>query len=149
MTYIRRLGARKDFSDGATKPGLRFAVWAPNAKEVEVVFGTPETGYIADDGDGIDPRRPPIPLSRGADGIWQSRSFPVRGLRRRPLHVSHQERAGPDRFPHRSLLAIRSAAEAPTRRWPLYGHPSTLDGTKGCSLIRGLDSVAGTSPIGR
>src|SRR4051794_29997632 len=39
FSYARRLGARKYFPDGATTPGLRFAVWAPNAQAVAVVFG--------------------------------------------------------------------------------------------------------------
>src|SRR5258708_921258 len=56
----RRFGAQKCFPPGGAAPGLRFAVWAPQARNVEVVFarfdsaaGTP-TGYIADDGAGMD-----------------------------------------------------------------------------------------------
>ena len=55
FTYARRLGARKSYADGSHKPDLRFAVWAPNASKVEVVFGRPDNGYISDDGTGIDP----------------------------------------------------------------------------------------------
>src|SRR5439155_19762132 len=56
----RRFGAQKFFPAGATSPALRFSVWAPNAQEVDVVFGvfTPgvdPSGYIADDGTGADP----------------------------------------------------------------------------------------------
>ena len=40
FTYCRRLGANKHFAAAGAAPGLRFAVWAPNAKPpVEVVFG--------------------------------------------------------------------------------------------------------------
>src|SRR4029453_6946829 len=61
FTYARRLGARKFFiADGAGQPDLRFALWAPNAQQVDVVFGQPANGYIADDGDGIDPSRGPL-----------------------------------------------------------------------------------------
>lgn len=72
----RRLGAQKYFAPGSTNPGIRFAVWAPHARKVEVVFapfdpaGTP-TGYIADDGNGVDPSAPVIPLV-SAGGVWQS-----------------------------------------------------------------------------
>src|SRR5262249_21224388 len=66
FTYARRLGARKYFSNSAATPGLRFAVWAPNAQAVAVVFGRRENGYIADDGDGIDPNRPVLPLTLGS-----------------------------------------------------------------------------------
>ena len=41
FTYGRRLGANKHFAAGSAMPGLRFAVWAPNAQSVEVVFGRP------------------------------------------------------------------------------------------------------------
>src|SRR5271166_1228614 len=44
LTQARRLGAQKYFrpegnSARAGNPGLRFAVWAPNAKQLEVVMG--------------------------------------------------------------------------------------------------------------
>ena len=32
FTYGRRLGANKHFASGSAKPGLHFAVWAPNAQ---------------------------------------------------------------------------------------------------------------------
>jgi 1,4-alpha-glucan branching enzyme len=75
----RRLGAQKYTSPGAAKLGIRFAVWAPNAQNVEVVFapfttgnGTP-TGYIADDGNGIDPSAPVLPMTNGGtDSVWET-----------------------------------------------------------------------------
>jgi len=76
FTYARRLGAQKFFSDGAQQPDLRFSAWAPNARDVEVVFGKPDNGYIADDGDGIDPVRPAFKLRRGPGGIWESDVIP-------------------------------------------------------------------------
>jgi len=70
FTYGRRLGANKQFA-GSAAPGLRFAVWAPNAQSVQVLFGKPDHGYIADDGEGIDPALPVVTLSRSQDGIWE------------------------------------------------------------------------------
>jgi len=70
LTHVRRLGARKIKPPGSAEFGLRFAVWAPNAQKVEVVFGQSDCGYIADDGTGIDPSRPVIPMQRTAEGIW-------------------------------------------------------------------------------
>jgi 1,4-alpha-glucan branching enzyme len=72
----RRFGAQKYSTPGAANPGICFAVWAPYAQKVEVVFapskGTP-TGYIADDGTGIDPAAPVIPMALiPATGIWQT-----------------------------------------------------------------------------
>jgi len=76
----RRLGAQKYIPPGAAKLGIRFAVWAPNAQNVEVVFapfntvaGTP-TGYISDDGTGIDSSAAVLPMTRiGKDGVWETK----------------------------------------------------------------------------
>jgi 1,4-alpha-glucan branching enzyme len=73
FTYGRYLGANKYFAAGSAAPGLRFAVWAPNARKVEVVFGRPDRGYIADDGTDVDPGRPAVTLSASAGGIWEGK----------------------------------------------------------------------------
>ncbi|MBF0607652.1 MAG: alpha-amylase family glycosyl hydrolase [Candidatus Magnetobacterium sp. LHC-1] len=72
LTHCRRLGANKYFATGQSKPLIQFAVWAPNAKDVEVVFGTLATGYIADNGAGIDPGVPALAMKRQPDGVWLS-----------------------------------------------------------------------------
>jgi 1,4-alpha-glucan branching enzyme len=72
----RRFGAQKYTAPGAANPGIRFAVWAPYAQKVEVVFapgGANPNGYIADDGTGIDPTAPVIPMALiPTTGIWQT-----------------------------------------------------------------------------
>jgi 1,4-alpha-glucan branching enzyme len=75
----RRFGAQKYTPSGAPATGICFSVWAPFAKSVEVVFAplpaSPATvaGYIADDGNGIDPAIPAIPLSQlGTTSVWES-----------------------------------------------------------------------------
>jgi 1,4-alpha-glucan branching enzyme len=144
LTYVRRLGARKYFSDGATKPDLRFAVWAPNAKAVEVVFGLPKTGYIADDGDGIDPNRPAISLSSGADGIWQSPVVPRFEANDGGPYMYRITNAQGQTVYRTDLFSRNQSGQGSTDPQGAHfsGDPSTLDGTKGCSLILGLDSVA-------
>ena len=74
----RRFGAQKWTPANSGTPGLRFSLWAPHATAAQVVFapfdpasGTP-TGYIADDGAGIDPTAPVIPLSSKPGGIFES-----------------------------------------------------------------------------
>jgi 1,4-alpha-glucan branching enzyme len=74
----RRFGAQKYFLPGSPGPGIRFALWAPHAKNVEVVFapfdvasGAP-TGYIADDGAGVDPAAAVMPLVSTGGGVWES-----------------------------------------------------------------------------
>ena len=46
LTHVRRLGARKVRQGKDGEFGLRFAVWAPNAQAVEVVFGLPGIGQL-------------------------------------------------------------------------------------------------------
>ena len=82
----RRFGAQKYTPSGAVNPGIRFAVWAPHAKAVQVVFapftlttGTP-TGYIADDGTGVDPATATLPLASKTGGIWESDFASTPGL---------------------------------------------------------------------
>ena len=74
----RRFGAQKCFPPGSASPGIRFAVWAPHAIKAEVVLGPFDvtsgalTGYISDDGAGIDAAAPVVPLQPVGDGIWES-----------------------------------------------------------------------------
>jgi 1,4-alpha-glucan branching enzyme len=84
FTHLRRLGANKLVSNGQT--AIRFAVWAPNARTVELVRGavdgelsegrpgvfidtTVRGGYIGNDGRGVSAT---IPMRRGDDGIWST-----------------------------------------------------------------------------
>ncbi len=73
----RMFGAQKYLPPGSASPGVRFSVWAPNAKSVEVVFAPfdpasdASNGYIADDGTGADPS-PIIPLAPKGGGVWES-----------------------------------------------------------------------------
>lgn len=71
LTHCRRLGAQKYYASQSAQPGVQFSVWAPNAQNVEVVFGG-QSGYIADNGSGIDSNRPLLQMSRQADGVWQT-----------------------------------------------------------------------------
>jgi 1,4-alpha-glucan branching enzyme len=142
FTYTRRLGARKFFSTG--QPDLRFAVWAPNAQQVDVVFGQPANGYVADDGDGIDPSRAPLPLVKGVDGIWETRVVPgfaaFEGL---PYMYRLTNAEG--RTVYRTDIFSRQQIGRGTEN-PLglhwTGGPGRLDGTKSCSLIVSLDTVS-------
>jgi 1,4-alpha-glucan branching enzyme len=70
LTHCRHLGAQK-YYNGASQPAIQFAVWAPNAQNVEVVF-CGSSGYIADDGSGIDSSRRTFTLTRQEGGIWQT-----------------------------------------------------------------------------
>ncbi|MGO9266843.1 MAG: alpha-amylase family glycosyl hydrolase [Candidatus Binataceae bacterium] len=75
----RRFGAQKYFAPGsAANPGIRFAVWAPHAKNIEVVFAPfdfmsdTSAGYIADDGTGVDSAVEVVALLSNGGGVWES-----------------------------------------------------------------------------
>jgi 1,4-alpha-glucan branching enzyme len=143
LTFGRRLGARRHFADGQA-PGLRFAVWAPNAKAVEVVFGRPDSGYIADDGDGIDPARPVVPLARGPGGVWHSDPLPdFAAFEGAPYMFRVKNAQG--KTVYRTDIFSRNQIGRGSFD-PGGGHyagdPSALDGTKSCSLVQSVDTVA-------
>jgi 1,4-alpha-glucan branching enzyme len=142
LTSSRHLGAQKHHAGGSAAPDLRFAVWAPNARAVEVVFAT-SAGYIADDGTGIDATRPTIPLRRTPGGIWESDPVPDFAA-----HVG---------APY--MLRVHNAQGQPTYRTDIHsrwqigrggvdpgrggwdGDPQTLDGRVGCSVVIDQDVV--------
>jgi 1,4-alpha-glucan branching enzyme len=143
LTYNRRLGANKYFVTPAASPGLRFAVWAPNALDVAVVFGDPSRGYISDAGTGIDAARPIVALSRSPDGIWEGNppgSF--QAFMNAPY--MYRIRNAQNQLTYRTDIFSRSQigkghidpAKAP---WP--GTPETLDGVVSCSLVIDPDMV--------
>jgi len=142
FTYCRRLGANQHFASGGV-PALRFAVWSPNAQSVEVVFGNPDSGYIADSGAGIDPVQPVVALAAQADGIWEGgpqgsfgafRSLPYMY---RIVNAQGQTVYRTDIFSRSQ--AGRGAINPAESAWP--GTVDTLDGTVSCSVVIDPDVV--------
>ncbi|HWT49373.1 MAG TPA: alpha-amylase family glycosyl hydrolase, partial [Mycobacterium sp.] len=69
LSTSRQLGANPRWTpDGAQR--IQFAVWAPNAQQVSVVFGDPAVGYITDDGTGVI--GDPIAMRPAGDGVWET-----------------------------------------------------------------------------
>jgi 1,4-alpha-glucan branching enzyme len=142
LTWSRRLGAQKQYSGGAAAPDLRFAVWAPNALTVDVVFAT-AAGYIADDGTGIDPGKPVVPLRRTAGGIWESN----------PMAHFAANVGAPYMFRIKNAQGRTTYRTDIHSRWQIGrgsvnpagggwdGNPATLDGTVGCSVVIDQDVV--------
>jgi len=143
FTYGRRLGANKHFSPQSATPGLRFGVWAPNAKNVEVVFGNLDNGYIADDGAGIDPAQPMVALSRLPDGIWEGgphgdyENFKSLPYMYRIQNAQGQTVYRTDIF---SRSQIGKGSVDPIEN-PWDEKVDTLDGTVSCSVVIDPDVV--------
>lgn len=143
FTYCRRLGANKKLTAKSDTPGLRFAVWAPNAKKVEVVFGKAVNGYIADDGSGIDPSLPVIVLSQIGDGVWEGcpegdfDTFKSMPYMYRLANAQGKTVYRTDIF---SRSQIGSGDSDPSgANWT--GTADTLDGTVSCSVVIDPDVV--------
>jgi 1,4-alpha-glucan branching enzyme len=142
LTVSRRLGAQKHYASGSAAPDLRFAVWAPNASDVEVVFATPG-GYIADDGTGIDPARPSIPMHRTPADIWESDPitdfaayvgvpymFRIQNAQGQPVYRTDL---------HSRWQIGRGDRDPAAGGWD--GNPSSLDGRVSCSVVIDQDVV--------
>lgn len=143
FTYCRRLGANRHLSAGSKSAGLRFAVWAPNAQNVEAVFAVPSRGYVADDGTGIDPTRPIVSLTPASDGIWEGGpAGPYQAFRSLPymyriVNAQGQTVYRTDIFSRSQ--AGRGAINPAEAAWP--GTVDTLDGTVSCSVVIDPDVV--------
>lgn len=141
LTHCRRLGANKLFVEGQAEPVIRFAVWAPNAREVELVFGDREGGYIYPDGRGISNAFPTVPMRRGDVGVW-STAEPALSDYARFDHVPYMFRITKDNgsVAYRTDLFSRCQIgsggvnpETPGVAWS--GRREDLDGSKSCSVV--------------
>lgn len=149
LTHNRRLGAHKLWRPGQGQPGIRFSVWAPNARAAEVVFGTRATGYIADDGTGIDPGRPVIPLRRGADGVFSAGpdDHPALGRFADFVGAPYMFRITKEdgEVAYRTDLYSRAQigqGELNPHGARYAGPPSDLDGVVSCSVVVDTDVVS-------
>jgi 1,4-alpha-glucan branching enzyme len=136
--------ARAVFRDNSQAADLRFAVWAPNATAVDVVFGKPDNGYISDDGTGIDRDAKVFSLTKGDDAIFQSAVIPDFAAFEGAPYMYRLTNAQGQTVFRTDLFSreqIGRGGVDPTGG-AFTGDPSTLDGTKGCSLVRSIDTVA-------
>jgi 1,4-alpha-glucan branching enzyme len=148
LTHVRRLGARKVRMPDSSDFGLRFAVWAPNAQAVEVVFGDPQCGYIADDGTGIDPNRPVIALAKSDDGVWIAGPWNAPVLQRFAdfvgapymYRITNEQGELTYRTDLHSRAQIGTGDQNP-RGKPFQGTPAQLNGVVSCSLVVDTDKV--------
>ncbi len=139
----RWLGAQKVNAGAQARPDLRFAVWAPNAQQVDVVFSTPDHGYIDDDGKGVDPDLAPVALERRAGGVWESPALAdfstFVGLPYM-FRIENSQSEVVYRTDMRSRWQIGRGDKDPAKD-PWDGDPATLDGGVSCSVVIDQDVV--------
>lgn len=166
LVYGRRLGAQLYYLPGESQPALRFAVWSPNARHVEVIFGNSNSGYIADDvfredpDFGMNPDLGPFPMLRTEEGIWQTdvNLSPELTDFSRFDHVPYMFRIVNEsgRVVYRTDLYSRcqigkgninpdgkpfSERYTDKHGTPFSGKYQDLDGTKSCSVVINPDTV--------
>jgi len=156
LTHCRRIGAQKRFRPDSSEPGVEFSVWAPNAVSVETVIGRYDnalqernTGYISDDGDGIDTTAGDngvFAMAKDAAGIWHTN--PDRRLDRfqdwdhRPymFRVTKDDGTQAYRTDLYSRCQIgRGRIDPKGGRYA--GSYQDLDGTKSCSIVVDPETV--------
>lgn len=147
FTTCRRLGANKLILDGRDRPAIRFAVWAPNARNVELVRGETAGGYIWNDGRGVTAA---IPMRRGEAGIWttdvadDAALGDFAGFDHTPymFRITRDDGSIAYRTDLYSRCQIGSGdvnPEAPGAQWS--GRRQDLDGGKSCSVVVDPDRI--------
>ena len=141
LTLSRRLGANLiALPDG--KAAVRFAVYAPNATAVSLVFGDRAIGYIADDGTG---ERARTPMTRDGD-VWSALATtggaPNGALVGTPYMFLITRADGSKVY--RTDLFSRAqigAGDCDPLGRHCNGPPEHIDGTKSCSLVCDPDHI--------
>lgn len=139
----RRVGAQKFYPDGGGEPDVRFSVWAPNARQVDVVFSRRDHGYIDDDGKGEDQDVPALRLEPTLDGIWESEPLPdFSAFVGAPYMFRIENHQGDVVYRtdiHSRWQIGRGSTDPATGSWE--GDPATLDGGVSCSVVVDQDFV--------
>ena len=148
FTHCRRLGANKLTMNGQT--AIRFAVWAPNADNVELVQGERAGGYIWNDGRGVVST---IPMRRGEDGIWSTDVADAaaladfRNFDHQPymFRITKEDGTVAYRTDLYSRCQIGSGGKNPDAprqgEAPWDGTRQDVDGSKSCSVVIDPDQV--------
>ncbi|MFZ0258182.1 MAG: alpha-amylase family glycosyl hydrolase, partial [Gammaproteobacteria bacterium] len=158
LTHCRYLGANKRYVEGQAEPAIRFALWAPNAREVELVFGDRESGYIYSDGRGINEQLPRVAMTQETGGVWSTDGAAAPALAdfiafdHQPYmyRITKDDGSEAYRTDLYSRCQIGSGQVNPEPPPPPPGEPPPapwsgrrpdLDGTKSCSVVIDPESV--------
>jgi 1,4-alpha-glucan branching enzyme len=146
LTTCHRFGAVRQSLPG-TLSGIRFSVWAPNAKAVDLVIADAARGYVADDGTGALKL---LPMTGGDAGIWSigATDDPMLGDFLKVVGTPYMFRVAKDdgtqafRTDMYSRRQIGSGDFDPAGK-PYPGPPDALDGPPSCSVVSDPAKVTG------
>lgn len=171
LNWARLLGAQKVYGDGWDRPRIRFSVWAPQARNVEVVMAdlwergdgsnfdlarSPALrparaselsgGYIADSGEGTLAAWGPFSMTVDALGIWQtSLDDPALIDFTKFDHAPYMFRVTQDDGSVKYRTDLYSRCQigfGGTRPTGAYlGLTAALDGSVSCSVVKDPDVV--------
>jgi 1,4-alpha-glucan branching enzyme len=138
LTNCARLGAVKQHVTGRA-PGIRFSLWAPNARAVDLVLADPARGYVADDGTGV---MKTIPMTNDGEGIWNAGPpddaalADFLGMIGTPymFHITKDDGSLAFRTDMYSRMQIGRGDVNPGGQ-PYPGPPAALDGPPSCSVV--------------
>lgn len=154
LNHSRRLGAQKRAAANGGQPSIEFAVWAPRAEHVDTVvgvfdrvLGTGNSGYIADDGTGIDATVGGVfPMAKDSDGVWYTAipadqaAFADWDHRPYMFRVTRDDGSVRYRTDLFSRCQIGKGTTDP-KGAVCHGSYRDLDGTKSCSVVIDPDTV--------
>jgi len=142
---IRRTAlAEERFSQTARQRPACGSPYGRKVLRLDMVFGKASYGYIADDGDGIDSTQPVIKLQPRAQRYMQSDVLPnFSTFEGAPYMYRVTNAQGLTEF-RTDIFSRKQIARGGTDPQGAHfsGGPSTLDGTKSCSLVSNIDTVS-------
>jgi 1,4-alpha-glucan branching enzyme len=141
LTHCARLGAVKQPGSG-----IRFAVWAPNARAVDLVLADSARGYVADDGTGV---LKTIKMNNGDDGVWRAGpaddaalgGFAAMVGTPYMFHITKDDGSLAFRTDMYSRMQIGQGDYNPNGQ-AYAGPAAALDGPPSCSVVCDADIVA-------
>jgi 1,4-alpha-glucan branching enzyme len=129
LTHCGRFGALPQ--PGSS--GIRFSLWAPNARSIDLVFADPGHGYVAEDGSGV---MESIPMARTPGGGWQATLASFAQFVGRPYMFRVVKDDGTVAF--RTDIYSRKqigAGNTDPKGQPYLGLPADLEGPQSCSVV--------------
>jgi 1,4-alpha-glucan branching enzyme len=136
LTHCGRLGALPQ--PGSS--GIRFSLWAPNARSIDLVLADPAHGYIADDGSGV---LESVPMATVPGGVWQVKFADFSQFVGEPYMFRVVKDDGTVAF--RTDIYSRKqigAGNTDPKGQPYLGSPADLDGPQSCSVVCDPGSIA-------